>query len=334
MPVDSIEPGALPMTPPAHAWNETSGGPAHSHLHAPEAGETASLLVDYRELFKLRVTLMVTLTGWAGFYLGSMRSGISSLQPGLLETLIGITAVSAGSSALNQSIERKLDAKMVRTANRPMAAGRIGLTHGIAVGLFLIIAGTLWLTRETNFITGGLTLLTAFLYVAVYTPLKRVTPLATFIGAFPGAMPPLLGWTAARGLIEWQGVALFAILFIWQFPHFMSIAWLYREDYGRAGIRMLPVVQPDGWSTALEALTYAVLMVPASLLPFWLHMDGKIYLVAALVLGAAYLGYTIRFARIVKARSETESRMYARDLLKVSVIYLPLLLTALMLNAR
>ncbi|MGC2638412.1 MAG: heme o synthase [Acidobacteriaceae bacterium] len=330
MPMNSIERGAVSLESPAQTW---TGGP-HPHLHVPEAGETASLLVDYRELFKLRVTLMVTLTGWAGFFLGSMRSGISSLQPGLLETLIGITAVSAGSSALNQSIERKLDAKMARTANRPMAAGRIGLAHGITLGLFAIVAGTLWLTRETNVMTGGLTLLTAFLYVAVYTPLKRVTPLATFIGAFPGAMPPLLGWTAARGVIEWQGVALFAILFVWQFPHFMSIAWLYREDYGKAGIRMLPVVQPDGWSTALEALTYAVLMIPVSLLPVWLHMDGKIYLVAALVLGAGYLGYTIRFLKIVKARDEKESRMYARDLLKVSVIYLPLLLTALMLNAR
>src|SRR5581483_11081488 len=272
----------------------------HAHLHAPRAGETASLLVDYRELFKLRVTLMVTLTGWAGFYLGCMRSGISSVQPGLLEALIGITAVSAGSAALNQAIERKLDAKMFRTANRPMASGRIGLVHGITVGLFAIIAGTLWLTHETNLVTGGLTLLTAFLYVALYTPLKRFTTMATFIGAFPGAMPPLLGWTAARGVIEWQGVALFAILFIWQFPHFMSIAWLYREDYGRASIRMLPVAQPDGWSTALEALIYAVLMIPASLLPYWLHMDGKLYAAAAIVLGLLYLGYTIRFARIVK----------------------------------
>jgi protoheme IX farnesyltransferase len=322
-----IEPGVV-------ALEQRTGDGHHSHLHAPRAGETASLLVDYRELFKLRVTLMVTLTGWAGFYLGSMRSGISSVQPGLLETLIGISVVSSGAAALNQAIERKLDAKMVRTANRPMAAGRIGLAHGITIGLLAIIAGTLWLTRETNFITGGLTLLTAFLYVAVYTPLKRFTTLATFVGAFPGAMPPLLGWTAARGVIEWQGVALFAILFVWQFPHFMSIAWLYREDYGRAGIRMLPVAQPDGWSTALEALIYAVLMIPASLLPFWLHMDGRLYAGVALALGLVYLGYTIRFTRIVRARSETESRMYARDLLKVSVIYLPLLLAALMLNAK
>jgi len=326
----SIDPGIVALDPQAVASEAAS----HPHLHAPRAGQTASLLVDYRELFKLRVTLMVTLTGWAGFYLGSMKSGISSMQPGLLETLIGISVVSSGAAALNQAIERRLDAKMLRTANRPMATGRIGLAHGIAIGLLAVIAGTLWLTHETNFVTGGLTLLTAFLYVAVYTPLKRYTTLATFIGAFPGAMPPLLGWTAARGVIEWQGVALFAILFIWQFPHFMSIAWLYRDDYARAGIRMLPVAQPDGWSTALEALTYAVLMIPASLLPVWLHMDGKIYAGVALALGLVYLGYTIRFTRIVRARSQTESRMYARDLLKVSVIYLPLLLTALMLNAK
>jgi heme o synthase len=330
MPVDSVDPGIASLEPQARLWSDGQ----HPHLHVPEAGQTASLLVDYRELFKLRVTLMVTLTGWAGFYLGSMRSGISSLQPGLLETLIGIAAVSSGSAALNQCMERRLDARMTRTANRPMATGRIGLAHGVAVGLLAVVAGTLWLTRETNIIAGGLTLLTVFLYVAVYTPLKRVTPLATFVGAFPGALPPLIGWTAARGVIEWQGVALFAILFVWQFPHFMSIAWLYRDDYAKAGIRMLPVVQPDGWSTALEALVYAVLMIPASLLPVWLHMDGRLYAAAALVLGAAYLGYTIRFARIVKARTPTESRQYARDLLKVSVIYLPLLLTALMLNAR
>ena len=338
MPVNPAAPGMestlAALEPPAPAdalgWNQS---PHIHHLHAPRAGETASLLVDYRELFKLRVTLMVTLTAWAGFYLGSMRSGISSVQPGLVEALLGIAVVSAGSAALNQVIERRLDAKMHRTADRPMAAGRIGLAHGIAIGLFAIVAGTLWLTRETNLVTGGLTLLTAFLYVAVYTPLKRFTTLATFIGAFPGAMPPLLGWTAARGVIEWQGVALFAILFAWQFPHFMSIAWLYRDDYARAGIRMLPVIQPDGWSTALEALTYAVLIIPVSLLPYWLHMDGKLYAVAALALGLVYLAYTIRFARIVRARSNAESRMFARDLLKVSVIYLPLLLTALMLNA-
>ena len=302
--------------------------------HGLHAGETASRITDYMELFKVRVTALVVMTAWAGFYLGSMKSGISSMQTGLLEALLGIGLVSAGSAALNECLERKLDAKMIRTAQRPMASGRIGLLHGILMGLGAIAIGAVWLAHSTNLVTSTLTLITAFTYVAVYTPLKRYTSLATFIGAFPGAMPPLLGWTAARGSIEWPAVALFAILFIWQFPHFMAIAWLYREDYGRAGIRMLPVVQPDGWSTVLEALTYAVLMIPASLLPVYLHIAGPIYGVIAAALGLVYLGYTIRFARITRAHSIVESKMYARDLLKVSVIYLPLLLTALMLNAR
>jgi len=301
---------------------------------ASHAGETASRIADYRELFKVRVTLMVVMTAWAGFYLGSMQSGISSVQPGLVEAMFGIALVSAGAAALNECLERKHDAKMIRTSRRPMVTGRIGLAHGITVGLLAIAVGSIWLARETNLITGTLTLMTAFTYVAIYTPLKRFTTLATFIGAFPGAMPPLLGWTAARGRIEWPAVALFAILFVWQFPHFMAIAWLYREDYGRAGIRMLPVVQPDGWSTVIEAITYAVLMIPVSLLPVWLHLAGPYYGIAAAVLGVVYLSYTIRFARITRARSTIESKMYARDLLKVSVIYLPLLLTALMLNAK
>jgi protoheme IX farnesyltransferase len=169
--------------------------------------------------------------------------------------------------------------------------------------------------------------------VAIYTPLKRVTTMATFIGAFPGAMGPMLGWTAARGRIEWPAVALFAILFVWQFPHFMSIAWLYRDDYARAGIRMLPVVQPDGWSTVVEALFYAVLMIPVSLAPWRLGLTGSAYPVLAVVLGLVYLAYTIRFARILRAQTEDESRMLARDLLKVSVLYLPLLFTTLMLCA-
>ena len=330
------------MTPVARATSRLEtphtvpplpGAEDHSRVHGPTAGATATRIADYRELFKVRVTTMVVITAWAGFYLGSMRSGISSVQVGLVETLLGIALVSAGSSALNQSIERKSDAKMIRTADRPLPAGRISLPHGILMGMLAIGIGTLWLTMRTNLITGTLTLLTAFTYVAVYTPLKRYTTLATFIGAFPGAMPPLIGWTAARGRIEWPAVVLFAILFVWQFPHFMAIAWLYREDYGRAGIRMLPVVQPDGWSTVLEALTYAVLMIPVSLLPVYVGIAGRVYGAGALLLGIVYLIYTIRFAQITRARSVLESRMYARDLLKISVIYLPLLLTLMMLNA-
>jgi len=276
---------------------------------------------------------MVVVTGWAGFYLGSMQSGISSLQRGLLDTLFGIGLVSAGASALNQALERSTDARMVRTADRPIASGRMPLAAGILAGIGCLALGATWLELRTNLLTAALALLTAFTYVAVYTPLKRVTTLATFIGAFPGAMGPLLGWTAARGRIEWQAVALFAILFVWQFPHFMAIAWLYRQDYARAGIRMLPVVQPDGWSTVVEALFYAVVMIPVSLAPWRLGMAGPTYAVLASALGVLYLAYTIRFARILRVRSETESRMLARDLLKVSVIYLPALLTTLMLCA-
>jgi protoheme IX farnesyltransferase len=190
-----------------------------------------------------------------------------------------------------------------------------------------------WLALTTNLLTVALALLTAFTYVAIYTPLKRVTALATFIGAFPGAMGPMLGWTAARGQIEWPAVALFAILFVWQFPHFMSIAWLYRDDYARAGIRMLPVVQPDGLSTVAQALFFAVVMIPVSLAPWMLGMTTLTYAALALALGLLYLAYTIRFARILRAETEDESRRLARDLLKVSVLYLPLLFTALMLCA-
>jgi heme o synthase len=306
---------------------------AHASLVGPRPGSTAQFIADCRELFKVRVTGMVVVTGWAGFYLGSMQSGISSLQRGLIDTLFGIGLVSAGAGALNQAFERKTDARMLRTADRPLAAGRISLATGVLAGLGALALGGLWLLMHTNALTVALALLTAFTYVAVYTPLKRVTTLATFIGAFPGAMGPLLGWTATRGRIEWPAVALFAILFVWQFPHFMAIAWHYREDYGRAGIRMLPVVQPDGWSTVLEALFYAVLMIPVSLMPWKLGMTGPFYGGLAGALGLFYLAYTIRFAGILRTKSAELSRSLARDLLKVSVIYLPLLMTALMLCA-
>ena len=292
-----------------------------------------SRLADYQELFKVRVTSMVVITAWAGFYLGSMRSGITSLQWGLLQSLFGIGLVSCGASVMNQVIERKTDAQMLRTAQRPLAAGRFSLLQGLILGLACFAAGALVLAWFTNPATVVLTLLTGFLYVGVYTPLKRYTTLATFIGAFPGAMPPLLGWTAARGAIEWPAVALFAILFFWQFPHFMAISWLYREDYARAGIRMLPVVEPDGWSTACQALIYAVLMIPVSVAPYYLHLTGPIYPVAAVLLGLGYLAYTIRFTRITRALTNAESRGYARDLLRASVIYLPLLLAVMMLTA-
>ncbi|HVN92636.1 MAG TPA: heme o synthase [Terracidiphilus sp.] len=320
----------LAANPSTHALR----APGPHTLHAPAPGVTATLIHDLREFFKVKVVGLVLVTGWGGFYLGSMQSGISTLQRGLLDMLLGIGLISAGAGALNQALERSSDARMKRTADRPLASGRWPLSIGILGGVVTVALGAVWLAYTTNLLTVSLALLTAFTYVAIYTPLKRVTSLATFIGAFPGAMGPLLGWTAARGRIEWPGVALFAILFVWQFPHFMSIAWLYREDYARAGIRMLPVVQPDGWSTVVEALFYAVLMIPVSLAPWRLGMTSAAYAIPATILGLVYLAYTIRFARILRAKSEDESRKLARDLLKVSVIYLPLLFTTLMLCAR
>jgi protoheme IX farnesyltransferase len=329
-----MTPASQAAVPAQIATHSPEHAHAHAAIHAPQPGATATLLHDLRELFKVKVVTMVLVTGWGGFYLGSMQSGISSLQRGLLDTLFGIGLVSAGAGALNEALERRTDRLMIRTADRPLASGRISLPVGILAGLGALALGAFWLLVSTNLLTVALALLTAFTYVAIYTPLKRVTTMATFIGAFPGAMGPLLGWTAARPHIEWAGVSLFAILFVWQFPHFMAISWLYRQDYARAGIRMLPVVQPDGWSTVGEALFFAVVMIPVSLTPWWLGMTGNAYAVLAVALGLFYLGYTIRFAGILHAADETESRMLARDLLKVSVVYLPLLFTTLMLCAK
>jgi heme o synthase len=298
---------------------------------------TPGLLADYAALFKLRISLMVIITAAAGFYLGSLRSGISPFHAGLVQALAGIAVVTCGSSALNQVLERRSDACMRRTRNRPMAAGRISLAHGLILGFAGVFFGSLYLAYTINLLTGTLTLLTATAYVGIYTPLKRITVANTFIGAFPGALPPLIGWTAARGVIEWPAVALFAILFVWQFPHFMAIGWMYRDEYPAAGIRLTPS-EPDtqfaARSTAIQALFYAVLMIPISLWPTWLGVTGVPYAVAAGLLSAGYLWYTIRFARIVRSPLGAPARGYARDLLKASVIYLPLLLAAMMLDAK
>jgi heme o synthase len=296
-----------------------------------------SLLADYATLFKVRISTMVIITAGAGFYLGCLRSGISPFQIDGLKALVAIAVVTCGSSALNQAIERKSDALMNRTFNRPMAAGRISLSHGLILGFAATFLGSAYLAFTTNLLTGTLTLLTAIGYVAIYTPLKRVTTINTFIGAFPGALPPLIGWTAARGMIEWPGVALFAILFVWQFPHFMAIGWMYREDYARAGIRLttnLPNTQYAAQSTVIQALFYAALMIPVSLWPVALHTTGSPYAVVATILGLGYLWYTIRFARITRDPASDASLLVARNLLRFSVIYLPLLLTAMMLNAK
>jgi protoheme IX farnesyltransferase len=308
----------------------------------PVPAPPPGLLADYATLFKVRVTTMVVITSAAGFYLGSLRSGISPFNAGAVKALAGIAVVTCGASALNQALERKTDRLQRRTADRPMATGRIGLAHGLLVGFLAVILGSIYLALATNLLTGTLTLLTAVGYVAIYTPLKRVSTINTLIGAFPGAMPPLIGWTAARGLIEWPGVALFAILFVWQFPHFMAIGWMYREDFARAGIRIASTLRNNrtaARSTVVQALLYAALMIPVSLWPFTLGTTGAAYAAAAAVLSLGYLWCTIRFARIVRRadlhEADAPSHLQpARDLLHASILYLPLLLAAMMLDAR
>ena len=260
----------------SHAAESTEITPAHATavVHAPSPGATAMLIHDLRELFKVKVVGLVLVTGWGGFYLGSMQSGISSMQRGLLDALLGIGLVSAGAGALNEALERKTDARMKRTADRPLASGRFPLAVGIFAGLGALAlgAGGCCCTPTCSPCRWRCSpRLPTWPFTRRSSASPRWPPSSA---RFPAPWGPLLGWTAARGRIEWPAVALFAILFVWQFPHFMSISWLYRDDYARAGIRMLPVVQPDGWSTVVEALFYAVLMIPVSLAPWWLGMTG------------------------------------------------------------
>jgi len=298
-------------------------------------------MADYATLFKVRVSALVMITAAAGIYLGCLRSGISPFNADMIQAILGIAVVTCGSSALNQVLERSSDRLMLRTRNRPMAAGRIGLAHGLTVGFSCVFGGTLFLAHATNPLTCVLTLLTAVAYVGIYTPLKRFSTINTFVGAFPGALPPLIGWTAARGVIEWPGVALFLILFLWQFPHFMAIGWLYREDYARGGIRIAATVPDIAYasrSTAVQAVFYAILLIAAALWPFLLGTAGAVYAVVAVILSAGYLWYSVRFAAIVRSpdlNSEaTSQRRPARQLLHASIVYLPLLLAFMMLDAR
>ena len=182
--------------------------------------------------------------------------------------------VSSGTAALNEVMERKIDSKMRRTASRPIPAGRMSVTHASWVGVLLTVGGSIYLALSTNFLTGILTFLTSVVYLAAYTPLKTISPICTFVGAFPGAMPGVLGWTAARGRLDWGALALFSILFLWQFPHFFAIAWIYREDYAKGAIRMLPVVEPDGRSTAQQIILHSVALIPVSVLPVFLECPG------------------------------------------------------------
>src|SRR5215210_1012657 len=279
-------------------------------------------LAAYAELTKPRITFLIVLTSAAGFALAS-PGRLDYLA--LFRALLGIGLLSSGIATLNQYAERDLDGLMRRTANRPLPAGKLAPWEALAFGAGITILAEIYLLVLVNPLSALLGLTVIAGYVFAYTPLKTRTTLSTLVGAFPGAVPPLIGWTAARGSISLEGWVLFAILFLWQFPHFLAIAWMYREDYGRAGILMLPVVEPDGKVTAQQIVVYTILLLPVSLLPTALGMSGRVYFYGALVLGLLFLYSSLRAAFSM-------SRQQARRLLLASVIYRPLLFILMVLN--
>jgi heme o synthase len=290
------------------------------------------LLRDYAELTKLRVTSLVVMTAACGYYFGAAQSGISSLSWGLFHALAGIGLIAAGAAALNEVMEVNIDARMRRTAQRPLPTGRMTRRHAAIAGLVMTVGGALYLGFVMNALTGCLALATSVVYLGAYTPLKKVHPICTFVGAFPGAMPGVLGWTAARGRLDWGALVMFAIVFLWQFPHFFSIAWLYREDYAAGAIRMLPVVEKDGRATARQIIAYSVALIPVTLLPTLLHMAGKIYFAAALVMGLGLLYVGLRLATLKVPITAAVSKQRARQLLQATVLYLPLLFIVMMFD--
>ncbi len=294
----------------------------------------SSLLRDYAELTKLRVTTLIVMTAWCGYFFASRKAGLPSLSFGLVHALAGIGLVSSGTAALNEVLERNVDARMRRTGSRPLPTGRMSLLEAVLAGVALTVGGSLYLAAFTNPLTGWLTFLTSAVYLGVYTPLKKISPVCTFVGAFPGAMPGVLGWTAACGRVDWEALVLFGILFLWQFPHFFSIAWLYREDYAMGGIRMLPVVEPHGRSTALRIVLYSALLLPVSVLPTLSGMSGRAYFAGAMLLGLGLLWTGARLATLKMPLTSAVSKMRARQLLQATIVYLPLLFVLMMSNSR
>lgn len=277
---------------------------------------------DLIELTKPRITLMVVLTAGIGMLLASRGSLSFEL---VLHTLMGTALLSAGSSVLNQVLERDLDALMQRTSDRPLPAGRMDADAALLFGVTLAIGGLVELAAGVNLLTALLGAVALAGYVFVYTPLKRYSSLATLVGAVPGAIPPLMGWAAVENQVGAGGWVLFAILFLWQLPHFLAIAWLCREDYARAGFPMLPVIEPNGRSTARQMILYGAALLPVSLLPTILGLTGLTYFLGTLALGSFFLAFCVAF-------SLSFSRQAARRVLLISVLYLPAVLAVMVLD--
>jgi protoheme IX farnesyltransferase len=280
-------------------------------------------VADYVELAKPRVAVLVLFTVGAGVLLASGRDFQFLV---LLNTVFGTALVAAGASALNQWFERHSDSLMRRTENRPLPSGRLQAVEVFLFGLLLGLGGVLYLALTLNRLSAAVVAaLTFILYVAVYTPLKRRTPLNTLIGAVPGALPPIIGWCAVRGEITTEAGLLFLVLFLWQVPHFLAIAWIYREDYARAGLRMLPVVDREGHRTSQNMVLYCLALLAVSLQPVLLGSAGVLYLGGALLLGLTFLATAVGFRR-------WRSLCQARRVLRASLVYLPGLLALLLLD--
>lgn len=295
---------------------------AATHLGSSEIQERSSLLAALLDLTKFRLTSLVLLTTLVGFYI-AVPGRVDYLL--LLHTLLGTALVAGGAAALNQLFEREFDALMRRTRTRPLPSGRLQPQTALIFGVASAVVGMTYLGLAVNLLTSVLAAVTLVSYLFIYTPLKRITPLNTLVGAVPGALPPLMGWTAARGQISLEGLALFAILFFWQLPHFLAISWLYREEYQKAGFAMLSAFDPEGSRTGGHAVGHTLGLVTVSLCPFVFRLTGAIYLFGALLLGAAFLGFAIQFSRGLTLTQ-------ARRLFYVSILYLPVLLALMVLD--
>ncbi len=289
-------------------------------MAARSAGKSTA--AAWADLVKARLTSLVLLTTAVGFYMGS-PGPVDGVR--WLHTLVGTGLLAAGAAALNQFLERDLDALMLRTQDRPLPSGRITPATALVFGGVSSVLGLAWLALLTTLPAAALGALTLALYLCVYTPLKRVSTLNTIVGAVPGALPPLIGWAAATGGVSAGGWALFALQFFWQIPHFMAIAWLYRDDYARAGLQMLPVVDPEGERTGLQSIGHALGLLTVSLSPFVLGLAGAAYLAGAFALGVVLLGLAVWFARRLELA-------HARWLFLASVIYLPAVLGLMVLD--
>ena len=287
----------------------------------------SNVLFDYWELTKPEINLLIAITAAAGFWIGSPAAPPHFPWTPFLHTLLGTVLVASGAATLNQLIELPYDAQMRRTARRPLVSGRIAPSRALWFGVLLSFFGVVYLAISTNALASLLAALTLFSYLFLYTPLKRITPLCTLVGAIPGAAPPLIGWAAARGHLDPAAWVLFAIIFLWQFPHFMSIAWMYREDYARAGYLVLPSGESTNRFVIWQAVVPPAILLLVGLIPTIAPLSGLVYFGGAVAMGGILLYYSTRFAR-------RRTNVAARQLLLVSILYLPAVFALLVLGKK